>query len=216
MMQRLSLVRFGQTMAMVLMLAGLFGPGSAQAQQGYRVLDTPQPTDAPAGAVEVREFFSYGCPHCADFEPVLGEWSAEMGERIEVVHTPVTFGRESWAVLARAYYAAQALGILDQTHAALFEAIHEEGRSFTRNEDVAAFYASVADVSEADVLAAMNSFAVNTQLNRGERLVNAYRVPGTPALGVAGRYLIDVRAAGGQQGMLDVAESLVVEENGDQ
>ena len=215
-MQRLSIVRLGRTAAIVLMLAGLFGLGSAQAQQGYRVLETPQPTDAPAGTVEVREFFSYGCPHCADFEPRLSEWTSEMGERVEVVHTPVTFGRESWAVLARAYYAAQALDILDQTHAALFEAIHDDGRSFSSNEDVAAFYASVADVTEADVLAAMNSFAVNTQLNRGERLVNAYRVPGTPAMGVAGKYLIDVRAAGGQRGMLDVAESLVVEENGDQ
>ena len=214
-MQRSSVVRFGWIMATVLMLGGLVGLGPAQAQQGYQVLDTPQSTDASEGAVEVREFFSYGCPHCADFEPRLSEWTSEMGDRVEVVHTPVTFGRESWAVLARAYYAAQALDILDQTHTALFEAIHDEGRAFSSNEGVAAFYASVADVTEADVLSAMNSFAVNTQLNRGERLVNAYRIPGTPAMGVAGKYLIDVRAAGGQQGMLDVAESLVVEENGD-
>ena len=215
-MQRPSINRLLPVTAFVLLLAGLIGFVAVQAQEGYRVLETPQPTDVSNGAVQVREFFSYGCPHCADFEPVLSEWTGEMGERIEVVHTPVTFGRESWAVLARAYYAAQDLDILDQTHVALFEAIHDQGRSFSSNEDVAAFYASVADVTEADVLAAMNSFAVNTQLNRGERLVNAYRVPGTPAIGVAGKYLIDVRAAGGQQGMLEVAESLVAGENGDQ
>ena len=212
----LSMRRLAPAALVLLGLAAALLTLPASAQQGYSVLDNPQPTDGTGDAVQVREFFSYGCPHCADFEPLLSEWVADSEGRIDLVHTPITFGRESWAVLARAYYAAQDLDILDQTHVALFEAIHDQGRSFSSNEDVAAFYASVADVTEADVLAAMNSFAVNTQLNRGERLVNAYRVPGTPAIGVAGKYLIDVRAAGGQQGMLEVAESLVAGENGDQ
>ena len=200
--------------ALALALAGLLGAASAQAQSGYSALETPQPTDTPAGTVEVREFFSYACPHCADFEPLLSDWTERMGDRVELRHTPVTFGRERWVVLARAYYAAEALGILARTHRAMFEAIHDDGRSFASAADVAAFYASLTDVSEADALASMDSFAVNTQMNRGERLVNAYRIPGTPSLGVAGQYLIDVRAAGGQQGMLEVAESLVDEENG--
>ena len=136
-----------------------------------------------------------------------------MGERITVVHTPVTFGRDSWALLARAYYAADALGILEQTHAALFDAIHEEGRQFAEREDIAAFYASVADVTEAEVMAALGAFSVEASLSRAERIVGTYGVPGTPAVAVGGRYLIDVRAAGGQTGMLEVAESLVEQES---
>jgi len=186
---------------------------AAMAQnQAYRVLETPQATDVDG--VEVREFFSYACSHCFDFEPQLVAWTQQMGDRAQVVHTPVTFGRDSWTLLARAYYAAEGLEILDQTHSALFQAIHVNGRTFREPSDIAGFYASVADVSETDVLNAMNSFSVNAQINRAERLVSAYQVPGTPSIGVAGKYLIDVRAAGGQQGMLNVAEQLVSEERG--
>jgi thiol:disulfide interchange protein DsbA len=201
------------TLAMA--LVALTGAGGALAQEGYRTLDTPQSTDTEGDRVEVREFFSYGCPHCSDFEPQLSDWAARNAERIELVHTPITFGRDSWTVLARAYYAAEALDILDQTHRAMFEAIHDEGRRFEDNADVAAFYASVADVSESEVMSALQSFAVSASLNRGERLASAYQVRGTPSLGVAGAYHVDVRQAGGQQGMLDVADSLVARESGD-
>ncbi len=182
---------------------------TAHAQSGYEVLDNPQPTSGDA--IEVREFFSYGCSHCHSFEPRFSAWAAQMGEAVDVVHTPVTFGRESWVVLARAYYAAQALGIIEQTHRALFDAIHNEGRRFSAPEDIADFYAEITAVSPTDVLNAMNSFAVNASIKRAERLVQAYRVAGTPSLGVDGRYSIDVRAAGGQQGMLDVAQTLVAD-----
>ena len=195
-----------------LMLAAVLLTATAAQAQPYTVLEVPQSTRGEG--VEVREFFSYGCPHCRDFEPQFSRWAEGMGERIEVVHTPVTFGRDSWRLLSRAYYAAEALGILDTTHGAMFEAIHDEGRRFRRPEDIAAFFAEVADVAEADALAAINGFAVGASVNRAERLVAAYGVRGTPAVGVAGRYLIDVRAAGGQQGMLEVAEGLV-EEAGD-
>lgn len=194
-----------------LMIAGLLMAAAVQAQP-YQVLQTPQATEGEG--VEVREFFSYGCPHCHDFEPVIGAWAEAMGDQVTVVKTPVTFGRDSWRLLSRAYYAAEALGIVEATHPALFDAIHEEGRAFRSRDDVAAFYAEIADVTETDVLAALDSFSVNSNVTRAERLVGAYRVMGTPAVGVAGKYLIDVRAAGGQQGMLEVAESLVAEESG--
>lgn len=204
----------GAALALLCLIVGL-GSTTAVAQQGYRVLDTPQSTDTDAGRVQVREFFSYGCSYCNQFEPLLSDWTAANADRVEVIHTPITFGRDSWAVLARAYYAAEALEILDQTHRALFTAIHDEGRAFQSHEDVAAFYASVADVSEREVMDALNSFAVSSSLNRAERLANAYKVRGTPSIGVAGQYLVDVREAGGQQGMLDVADSLVATESGD-
>ncbi|WP_253939153.1 thiol:disulfide interchange protein DsbA/DsbL [Spiribacter salilacus] len=180
-------------------------------EQAYRTLDAPLMTDGDG--VEVREFFSYACPHCADFEPQIRAWTERMGDQITVVHTPVTFGRNSWEVLARAYFAADALGIIQDTHTLMFQAIHQQGRQFSDAEAVAEFYASVADVSEQDVVDAMNSFSVTSQINQANRLVGEYGVPGTPAVAVAGKYLIDVRAAGGQAGMLEVAESLVSRES---
>ena len=62
-----------------LALGGLVSaPASAQAgfQEGrhYVRLQQPVPVSAPAGKIEVLEFFWYGCPHCNAFEPTL-DWS---------------------------------------------------------------------------------------------------------------------------------------------
>ena len=203
--------RFFVGVSLAISLVMLMIAGSAFAQnQAYRTLDAPLMTDGDG--VEVREFFSYACPHCADFEPQMRAWAEQMGDQVTVVHTPVTFNRGSWEVLARAYYAADALGIIQDTHTLMFEAIHQQGRQFSDAQAVATFYASVADVSEQDVLDTMNSFSVTSRINQANRLVGEYGVPGTPAVAVAGKYLIDVRAAGGQAGMLEVAESLVSRE----
>lgn len=203
------------TFRLIALLGLVLATGVAVAQEfrageHYRVLDQPIATAEDEG-VEVREFFSYGCPHCHDFEPLFAAWAERMGETVNVVHTPVTFNREAWTLLARAYHAAEVLEITDSAHAAMFEAIHVRGRRFRDEDDVAAFLAEVADVDEQTVRGALGSFAVDSRLRRSERLGGDYGVRSTPMVAVAGRYVIDVRQAGGQQGMLEVAEYLVRE-----
>ncbi|MCS4504226.1 thiol:disulfide interchange protein DsbA/DsbL [Arhodomonas aquaeolei] len=200
---------------MMTMLAALvLGTGSAmaapQAGNEYRVLDQPQPVETEGG-VQVREFFSYGCPHCNDFHPLLADWQERMGDRIALEHVPVSFGRDSWELLAKAFYVAQVLGVLDTTHDAVFKAIHEDGRRFSSPEDIADFYGELG-VDRDKALDAFDSFAVTMKMRRAERLAREYRIQGTPTLTVAGQYVIDVRAAGGQAGMLDVASYLVERE----
>ncbi len=46
--------------------------GPVEGQQ-YTRLAQAAPVSAPAGKVEVVEFFWYGCPHCYHFEPSLAE-----------------------------------------------------------------------------------------------------------------------------------------------
>lgn len=200
---------------MMTMLAALvLGTGSAmaapQAGNEYRVLDQPQPVE-PGGGVRVREFFSYGCPHCDDFHPLLADWQARMGDKVALEHVPVSFGRDSWTLLAKAFYVAQVLGVLETTHAAMFEAIHDDGRRFTSPADIADFYGELG-VDRDKALDAFDSFAVTMKMRRAERLVQEYGIMGTPTLAVAGQYVIDVRDAGGQTGMLDVAGYLVERE----
>jgi len=199
--------------ALLAPLALILVAGAAQAQQfrageHYRVLEEPVAT-AEGEGVEVREFFSYGCPHCHDFEPVFSAWATDMGDAVNVVHTPVTFNREAWALLGRAYYAAEVLDITERAHPAMFEAIHVEGRRFRDRDDIAAFLAGVADVDEQTVRDTLASFAVDSRMRRAERLGGEYNIRSTPTMTVAGRYVIDVRQAGGQRGMLEVAEHLV-------
>ena len=49
-------------------------PAAPVAGKDFEVMKSPQPVSAPAGKVEVIEFFWYGCPHCYEFEPTIEAW----------------------------------------------------------------------------------------------------------------------------------------------
>jgi thiol:disulfide interchange protein DsbA len=182
-----------------------------QAGEQYRVIDQPQPTSTEDGRVQVLEFFSYGCPACFDFRNKEEAWRESLAGEIDFQRVPVSFNRDSWALLARAYYVSQVLNALDKTHEATYQAIHLQGRNFSSPEEIADFYATLG-LDRQKVLDAFDSFAVEMKMRRGERLVRTYAVPGTPSMAVAGRYAIDVRGAGGQDEMLAVARYLVERE----
>lgn len=186
---------------------------SAQPEEGsdYRVLSEPQPTDGKT--IEVIEFFSYGCPHCNDFRPIIDEWKSNTADNVEVSHVPVTFGRDKWKLLARAYYVAESLDVTDKTHPAVFEAVHVKGRRFSQPEQIADLYASVG-VNREDVIDAFDSFVVDMKVKRAEKMVRRYGVRRTPSMAVDGRFVTDPSTAGGQQEMLDVVEYLIDERAG--
>ena len=103
-------------LALMLSLCAAVAPAATAPVAGkdYVVLERPQPT-VNADGVEVREFFSYGCPHCATFEPRFKQWLKQAPEGVTLVQVPVVF-HQSWAPLAKAFYAAQSLGELDRLH----------------------------------------------------------------------------------------------------
>ena len=43
----------------------------------WQNLPVPAPKDA-GGRILVQEFFSYGCPHCADLNPLITAWAAKL------------------------------------------------------------------------------------------------------------------------------------------
>lgn len=194
-------------LAVLLIVSTVAAAASPQAGKDYRVLQSSQPSGG-ADPVEVREFFSYACPHCFDFSPKVHDWEEQAGEDVKLVKVPVTFNRESWALLAKAYYVGEVLGVLDSTHTALFEAIHVQGRRFDDAEALADFFASQG-VDRQKALDAFDSFAVDAKMRGAERLVKDYRISSTPSMAVAGQYVVDVRSAGGQDGMLNVVDYLV-------
>ncbi len=110
--------------------AGLLISASAQAQlalgRDYVNIEPPQPTDNPA-KIEVVEFFSYGCPHCNDFHPLISKWAAKLPADVSFRRVPVSFGRAQWANIGKLYYAAEAIGELGKLDNAAFHAIHEKG-----------------------------------------------------------------------------------------
>lgn len=163
-------------------------PPPFQEGKDYARLPTPVPPATP-DKVEVVEMFWYGCPHCQDLEPVAQEWLKRKPDNVVFVRIPVAFGA-SWEAGARAYYAAEALGVLDKLHPLLFDAFHQR-RKLNTEDELAAFFAEHG-VDQDAFRKAYTSFQTETQLRRGNQLAQRYGVKGVPAVIVNGKY--DVRS----------------------
>lgn len=178
----------------------------------YEAIVPPAPADAPAGKVEVVEMFWYGCPHCYRFEPYLSRWLENKPENVSFKRVPAVLN-PNWVVHARAYYAAQMLGVEEKIHADMFRAIHEQGRRLDTEEALAAFFAAHG-VPEDKFREAFNSFEVHMKLREAARLGRAYQLGGVPAMVVNGKYRVTGSLAGSYPEMLNVVQHLVQQEAG--
>ncbi|NIK51259.1 thiol:disulfide interchange protein DsbA/DsbL [Xanthomonas arboricola] len=177
----------------------------------YVVIDGGQPYAPLAGKVEVVEVFGYTCPHCAHFEPTLEAWVAKQPSYVRFTPVPAAFGG-FWDAFARAYFAADILGVAKRSHRAMFEAIHEKQTVPTQNvapEELAAFYAGYG-VPQQRFIETYKSQAVDARLDAAREFAKRSKLPGTPAIIVNGRYLIGAR---NYPDMLRVADYLIAREH---
>jgi protein dithiol oxidoreductase (disulfide-forming) len=157
------------------------------ADSDFRTLTPPQPTSNPA-KIEVTEFFSFACPHCNAFYPLLTTWAATQPKDVVVVHVPVGFNRPAWINLQRAYYALQSSGDIERLEGALFHAIHDEGRQLFDEPSLAEWVGANGGNAE-KFAAAYTSFAVNDQTVQADREAESYGVEGVPTMAVNGEYV---------------------------
>ncbi len=187
--------------------------GERQFQEGshYERLTPQQPTvETDGDLVEVVEVFQYNCPACFSFEPYLEQWLAEKPDYINFVRLPAPWSAQS-ELHARAYYTAQALGITDETHSAIFREFHVN-RNMLASEDALADFFADYGVDEETFAATFNSFAVHTKMQRGKDLVQRYRVSGTPGIVVAGKYLTGGQMAQSYENWFAILEELAAVE----
>jgi thiol:disulfide interchange protein DsbA len=163
----------------------------------YVTIPNGQPFDTPPDKVEVVEFFGYVCPFCAAVQPTVSAMKAKLPADVHFVYVPAAFG-SMWDNYAKAFYAAQAMGVEDKTHDALFRAIHVDQtlkgeRGMDTPEEIAAFYANYG-VDPRQFLSSMQSFAVATKVNRARQYMQAAFANGdqmgTPTFLVNGKYRI--------------------------
>jgi thiol:disulfide interchange protein DsbA len=153
----------------------------------YRVIKPPQPTDS-GNRVEVLEFFWYACPHCNALQPPLRAWLKQKPADVEFKRMPAVLDK-SWVPLTWAYYAYEALGLVDKLHYDTFTAIHGQK---IRLQDPQVLFDWVAKqgVDRQKFADAYNSFGVKNRGARSIEMTRSYDIPGTPALTVDGKYLI--------------------------
>lgn len=175
----------------------------------YLVLEKPAPVEAPAGKIEIIEFFWYSCPHCNVFEPALATWIKRAPKDLAVRRVPVAF-RDDFVPQQRLYYALEAMGLVEKLHGRVFTAIHAEKQGLNTAESIAAWVAKQG-VDKAKFMEQFNSFAVANKATKGTQLQNAYKVEGVPAIGVAGRFYTDGTFAKNMDRALVIAEFLAAE-----
>lgn len=172
----------------------------------YQAIEAPVATPDD-GRIHVVEFFLYSCPHCYHLEPEVEAWREQLGDDVAFSRVPVLFGGGGQKY-ARLYYAAQRLGVLDEVHADIFRAIHEQGRRLLSQSDMRAFMVDHG-VDGARFDAAFESDAVREKVVAAGEMMRAFNVTATPSLGVAGQYWISGRSAGSNDAMFDVADYLI-------
>lgn len=180
-----------------------------QAGDDYLVLKPAAAVEAPAGKIEVVEFFWYNCPHCNTFDPLLESWIKRLPADVVVRKVPIAF-QDSFIPQQRLYYALEAMGLVDKLHSKVFAAIHVERQKLDKDEAIVAWVGSQG-VDKAKFTQQFNSFSVVTKAKKATLLQNAYSVEGVPALGVAGRFYTDGSHAKGMERALQVVESLVAQ-----
>jgi thiol:disulfide interchange protein DsbA len=178
-----------------------------EAGTDYLVLDPRAAVEAPAGKIEVVEFFWYSCPHCNAFEPELEAWLKKLPKDVAFRRVPVAF-RDDFVPQQRLYYALDAMGLVDKLHAKVFAAIHVERLDLAKSPAIIDWVAKQG-VDKAKFTDQYNSFSVATKASKAAQLQNAYKVEGVPALGVAGRFYTDGSLAKSMGNALRVVESLV-------
>ena len=213
----------------LLLLAGNGQAANWGAGSHYSVLPQAQLTCVPAGKIEVLEVFSYGCPHCRQFQATIKKLKEVLPANAQITYLPASWNKaEAWPVFQRAYLTAQALGVADKAHEAMYEAIWKTGElGVTDNatgrlkpqselptiEDAARFYQRVTGVKAADFVTASKSFGVDLKIRQADAQIKAMQVPSTPTLVINGKYRLNNDALRSNEEIIELVKFLVAKES---
>ena len=180
----------GWLAAITLILLSFALPAQAQLAAGrdYVVIEPAQLTDNPA-RIEVIEFFSYACPHCYDLHPYHLKWAAKLPSDVVFKRVPVSFNSPFYQLMARLYYALEAIGELQKLDSAVFNAIHDKGLKLIDDKSIAD-WVTAQGVDAKTFYDAYNSFGVISKAKRADQIAQTAKISGVPSLVVDGRYLV--------------------------
>ena len=195
-----------------------------QEGKNYFVIVPPRATSGDK--IQVTEVFSYGCPACNQFQPVVEKLRKSLPSNAEMSYLPASFNAaEDWPLFQRSYLTAQILGVADKTHQAMFDAVWKTGELATIDpatgklkghiptlDDVAKFYNVHAGVPVAQFVATANSFAVETKVRTADQLVLQYGIDRTPSFVVDGKFLCQEESAGGPDQVVALVDWLIAKE----
>lgn len=193
---------------LVLFLICIAGAYAADPFAGtYKEIRPAQPTHS-GNKIEVVEVFWYGCPHCYAFEPYIKKWLATKPDDVAFRRLPGILGA-AWAPHARAFFTAQKMGILNQIHEPLFNAIHKEGKRIFNEEQLKDFIVGLTGVNGDKFSRIYDSKEIDIKMRQALISEQKYKITGVPAMIVNGRYLTNGTMAKSYEKLIEVINHLV-------
>jgi protein dithiol oxidoreductase (disulfide-forming) len=198
-----SVVAASLLLAIAVPTAWAQGP-AIEGRQYVRINPVPVETGKK---IEVIEFFSYGCPHCAEFEPYLQTWVKAQGADVAFRRIPVMF-QPRWADLAKAYYTLEAMGEDSRLSPEVFTAIHSKGLALW---EPAKFYdwAATKGLDRKKVEDLYTSFAISGRVSRAMQLAQAYNIQEVPTVVIDGKFITSGARSGSHAATPAVMTELV-------
>ena len=208
--QKIALGLFALTLIGIVSYLGIktFGDapfGEFVEGEHYQLLENPR--RVRGDKVEVMEFFSYGCVHCFNFEPMLADWVESKGSDINFVRTPA-IANDYWRILGRAYFTLDQMEVLEGKHMAMFRAIHQSRSDLSTPEALFDFIEKHG-VERDKFESTYHSTQVDSAINRADQMARRLKVATVPTIVIQGKYQIRATRSIGQIRMLDVMDYLV-------
>ncbi|MCC2616400.1 thiol:disulfide interchange protein DsbA/DsbL [Aestuariibacter halophilus] len=155
---------------------------TAQAQQPwqegkhYEVIN-----DSASASPHVKEVFSFWCPHCFTFEPIVADMKKQLPDSVAFTKAHVNFmgsaSREAQDAATALMLAAKAMGDSERFNSALFSAIHTARTPIAGQQDILDIYRAAG--GDADKLAKMAaSFGIRSLVRKNDKATVGFnRVP---------------------------------------
>ena len=190
-----------------LLAACVLAPLAAAAQPRFAYSEIKPALQVEAeGKIEVIEFFWYGCIHCYNLEPAVEKWEKTLPKDVQFRRVPAVFN-DRWAIDAAIFYTFEAMGVLDKLHRPFFDAIHRD-RLRSDNAQALNEWLQKQGVDPKKFDATMKSFGVQSKTRRAAQLTALYKIDGTPAMAVHGRYTVSTEQGRTQNGMFETVDYL--------
>ena len=193
-----------------LLLLASFNVFAADPQMGKDFDRTAQAiANENPNKIEVVELFWYGCGHCHHMETPLNAWVKKLPADVTFKRVP-GLPNQSWAPMAKTFYALETLGLLEKLHTQLFDAIHKQ-KSLNPTDEKGAidWVTKQSGLDKAKVEEAYNSFSTNANLKRAANLFRASGATGVPSLVINGQFITSSTMAGNNDLALKTADYII-------
>ncbi|EKO3608199.1 MULTISPECIES: thiol:disulfide interchange protein DsbA/DsbL [Vibrio] len=163
---------------------------AAQFKEGvhYKVLDLPK-----ASQPSVSEYFSFYCPHCYSFEPIIKQLKEQLPAEVRLQKNHVSFmGGNMGKSMSKAYATMLALNVEEQMLPVMFNRIHNQRKAPKNDQELRQIFTDEG-IDGAKFDAAFNGFAVDSMVRRFDKQFQDSGLTGVPAVVVNNRYLVQAQ-----------------------